>query len=56
MVLVVLFWILVILALIGAIAGATGHGPPWLAPANSLLNFVLIVILGLAVFGNPANR
>jgi hypothetical protein len=50
-VLVVLFWILLILAVIGAfVPDATS---PYIGHARWVIVLILLAILGIAVFGNP---
>lgn len=49
-----LFWILAILAALGMIGGTWGGDRfAWFAPWNGLLGFVLVCLLGWAVFGAP---
>lgn len=52
-VLVVLFWILLILCVIGTFVPDTIN--PWLGRGRWVIALILIAILGLAVFGNPTS-
>lgn len=54
MVLQILFWILLILAAIGALVPDSQS--PYLGRGRWIIGLILIAILGFIVFGNPAHR
>jgi hypothetical protein len=52
-VLVVIFWVLMILAIIGAIL--PDNTSPYLSRGRWLIALILFAILGIAALGNPLN-
>lgn len=52
MILTILFWILLILAAIGALV--PDGTSPWIGRGRWIICLILIAILGFEAFGNPA--
>lgn len=54
MILTLIFWILLVLAAIGAFAADSKY--PWLGYGRWIVALILIAILGYFTFGNPIHK